>query len=153
MYFDVEMRIAFLFKITLCSFVEANPAGQLLTHIFSLHLPEWVVFEIANCRKGIWRSALVVNQAFTNKKIANLGYISLTGYYLQVCENERTAVYLMIRTVHDTHGGVRGQGKLFNFHSYSNVHKIFICPFEREQRQRRLWPKGHSRIRHRFWLL
>ena len=53
----------------------------------SLNLPEWVVFEIANCRKGIWRSALALNQALTNKEIANLGYISLTGYYLQVCEN------------------------------------------------------------------
>ena len=53
----------------------------------SLNLPDWVVFEIANCRKGIWRSALVLNQALTNKEIANLGYISLTGYYLQVREN------------------------------------------------------------------
>ncbi len=53
----------------------------------SLNLPEWVVFEIANCRKGIWRSALVINQALTNKELANLGYMSLTGYYLQVCEN------------------------------------------------------------------
>ena len=53
----------------------------------SLNLPEWVVREIANCRKGIWRSALVLNRALTNKEIANLGYMSLTGYYLQVCEN------------------------------------------------------------------
>lgn len=53
----------------------------------SLNLPEWVVLEIANCRKGIWRSALVLNQALTNKEIANLGYMSLTDYYLQVCEN------------------------------------------------------------------
>lgn len=53
----------------------------------SLNLPEWVVFEIANCRKGIWWSALVLNQALTNKEIANLGYMTLTGYYLQVCEN------------------------------------------------------------------
>ena len=53
----------------------------------SLNLPEWVVLEIANCRKGIWRSALVLNQALTNKELANLGYMSLTGYYLQVCEN------------------------------------------------------------------
>lgn len=53
----------------------------------NLNLPEWVVQEIANCRKGIWRSALVLNQALTNKELANLGYMSLTGYYLQVCEN------------------------------------------------------------------
>lgn len=53
----------------------------------SLNLPEWVVFEIANCRKGVWRSAQVHNQALTNKKIASLGYISMTDYYLQVREN------------------------------------------------------------------
>ena len=53
----------------------------------NLNLPERIVFEIANCRKGIWRSSAVLNQALTNKEIANLGYISLTGYYLQVCEN------------------------------------------------------------------
>ena len=53
----------------------------------NLNLPEWLVLEIANSRKGIWRSSAVLNQALTNKEIANLGYISLTGYYLQVCEN------------------------------------------------------------------
>ena len=53
----------------------------------SLSLPEWVVLEIANCRKGIWRSAQVLNQVLTNKKIASLGYPSMTDYYLQVREN------------------------------------------------------------------
>ena len=53
----------------------------------SLHLPEWVVFELANCHKGIWRSALVLNRALTKKKIADQGYLSLIDYYLQVCEN------------------------------------------------------------------
>lgn len=53
----------------------------------NLNLPEWLVLEISNSRKGIWRSSAVLNQALTNKEIANLGYISLTGYYLQVCEN------------------------------------------------------------------
>ena len=53
----------------------------------SLNLPDWVVFELANCRRGIWRSAMVLNQALTNKIIASLGYPSLTGYYLQICEN------------------------------------------------------------------
>ncbi len=53
----------------------------------SLNLPEWVVFELANCRKGIWRSALVLNTALTKKVIASLGYMSLTDYYLQVRQN------------------------------------------------------------------
>ena len=51
------------------------------------NLPEWVVFEIANCRKGIWRSAIVLNRVLTNERIASLGYMSLTDYYLHVCEN------------------------------------------------------------------
>jgi group II intron reverse transcriptase/maturase len=50
-------------------------------------LPEWKVHEIANCRKGIWRSAIVLNSVLTNKEIANQGYISMTSYYLKVIEN------------------------------------------------------------------
>lgn len=53
----------------------------------SLNLPKSVVVELANCRKGTWRSALALNQALTNKVIASLGYMSLTDYYLQICEN------------------------------------------------------------------
>ena len=53
----------------------------------SLNLSEWVVFEIANCRKGIWRSAIVLNRVLTKKVIASLGYISMTDYYLHICEN------------------------------------------------------------------
>ena len=45
------------------------------------------VHELANCRKGIWRAALMLNQILTKKEIARQGYISLTSYYEQVCEN------------------------------------------------------------------
>lgn len=58
-----------------------------LRKLRSLNLPNSVVVEVANCRKGTWRSALALNQALTNKVIASLGYMSLTGYYLQICEN------------------------------------------------------------------
>ena len=51
------------------------------------NLPDWKVHEIANCRKGIWRSALVLNSILTIKEIANLGYISMADYYLQNVEN------------------------------------------------------------------
>ena len=51
------------------------------------NLPDWKVHEIANCRKGIWRSALVLNSILTKKEIASLGYIAMTDYYLKVCEN------------------------------------------------------------------
>ena len=51
------------------------------------NLPEWKVHEIANCRKGVWRSSIVLNSVLTNKEIANLGYISMVSYYLKVYEN------------------------------------------------------------------
>ena len=51
------------------------------------NLPEWKVHEIANCRKGIWRSSIVLNSVLTNKEIANQGYISMTSYYLKAIEN------------------------------------------------------------------
>jgi len=41
------------------------------------NIPEWKVHEMANCRKGIWRAAFVLNSILTNKEIVNLGYISI----------------------------------------------------------------------------
>ena len=53
----------------------------------NLKLPESMTFGLANSRKGIWRSAMFLNKALTNKEMARMGYVSLTSYYLQVCEN------------------------------------------------------------------
>jgi RNA-directed DNA polymerase len=50
-------------------------------------MPEWKVHELSNCRKGIWRSAIILNSVLTNKTIANLGYMSMADYYLKICEN------------------------------------------------------------------
>jgi group II intron reverse transcriptase/maturase len=50
-------------------------------------LPEWKVHETANCRKGIWRAALMLNSVLTNKEIVKLGYMTMTGYYLKCYEN------------------------------------------------------------------
>ena len=50
-------------------------------------LPKWKVHEMANCRKGVWRSALMLNSVLTKQEIASLGYITMTDYYLKVCEN------------------------------------------------------------------
>ena len=50
-------------------------------------LPDWKVHEMANCRKGIWRSAKMLNSVLTNKEIVSLGYMSMTDYYLKMCEN------------------------------------------------------------------
>ena len=49
--------------------------------------PDWKVHRFANCRKGIWRAAGMLNSVLTNKEIARQGYITLTDYYVQVCEN------------------------------------------------------------------
>ena len=50
-------------------------------------MPEWKVYELANCRKGIWRSAIMLNSVLTNKVIVSLGYMSMADYYLKICEN------------------------------------------------------------------
>lgn len=50
-------------------------------------VPKSKVHQLANCRKGIWRAALMLNSVLTNKVIASLGNISMTDYYLKVCEN------------------------------------------------------------------
>ena len=53
----------------------------------SLKLEEWQGHELANSRKGYWRTAQMLSVALTNKQIARLGYISMPGYYLKICEN------------------------------------------------------------------
>ena len=53
----------------------------------ALGLEEWRVKELAFSRKGYWRMAQVLNQIFSNKIIAKLGYTSMLDYYLIVCEN------------------------------------------------------------------
>jgi group II intron reverse transcriptase/maturase len=55
--------------------------------ISKYNLPEWKVHQMANCRKGIWRSTLMLNSVLTNKEIANLGFMTMTDYYLKCCEN------------------------------------------------------------------
>lgn len=53
----------------------------------ALGLEPWRAKELACSRKGYWRMAKVLNQIFSNKIIAKLGYISMLDYYLVVCEN------------------------------------------------------------------
>lgn len=44
-------------------------------------LPEGKVHEMANCRKGTWRSALMLNSVLTKEIISSFGYMSMAGYY------------------------------------------------------------------------
>lgn len=53
----------------------------------ALGIEPWRAKELACSRKGYWRMAQVLNQVFSNKIIAKLGYTSLVDYYLTVCEN------------------------------------------------------------------
>ena len=50
-------------------------------------IPKWKVREMANCRKGVWRAALMLNSVLTDKIIVRLGFETLSDYYLKVCEN------------------------------------------------------------------
>ena len=53
----------------------------------ALGLEDWKAKELANSRKGYWRMAQVLNQIFSNKIIAKLGYTSMFDYYMIVYEN------------------------------------------------------------------
>ena len=68
-----------------------NPGGLLETvekikakyrMLKALGLEDWKAKELANSRKGYWRMAKVLNQIFSKKKIAKLGYTSMLDYYL-----------------------------------------------------------------------
>ena len=53
----------------------------------ALGMEHWRAKELACSRKGYWRMAKVLNQIFSNKIIAKLGYTSFLDYYLIVYEN------------------------------------------------------------------
>ena len=53
----------------------------------ALGMEHWMAKELACSRKGYWRMAQMLNQIFSKKIIARLGYTSMSDYYLTVCEN------------------------------------------------------------------
>ncbi len=54
----------------------------------ALCLPEWQVHKMANCRKGTWRAAEMLNSVLTKAIIVDrLGYPSMTAHYLKVRVN------------------------------------------------------------------
>ena len=53
----------------------------------ALHLEEWRVHELANCRKGTWRAAGMLNPVLSKEILARLGYPSMLSQYLKVSEN------------------------------------------------------------------
>ena len=52
-----------------------------------LRVEEWKVHEMANCRKGPWRAAKMLNAVIAKERLARAGYPSLLGQYQKVCEN------------------------------------------------------------------
>ena len=59
--------------------------------LHKLHVKDWKAHEMANCRKGPWRAAKMLNAVITKERLARAGYISLLDQYQKVCENLRTA--------------------------------------------------------------
>lgn len=54
----------------------------------ALHIPERKVHEMANCRKGTWRAALMLNSALTKTVLVErLEYPSMSAHYLKVRVN------------------------------------------------------------------
>ncbi len=54
----------------------------------ALHLPEWKLHKMANCRKGTWRAAEMLNSALTKTIIVDrLGHPSMSAHYLKVRVN------------------------------------------------------------------
>ena len=53
----------------------------------ALGMEHWMAKELACSRKGYWRMAQVLNQIFSKKIIARLGYTSMSDYYQPVGEN------------------------------------------------------------------
>ena len=52
-------------------------------------IKEQEAWEFANTRKSYWRisKSPILSRSLDNKTIASLGFISMTDYYLKVCEN------------------------------------------------------------------
>ena len=50
-------------------------------------IPKWKVHDMANCRKGVWRAAFMLNSVLTKEVIAGLGFSTMTDHYLKVCVN------------------------------------------------------------------
>jgi len=52
-------------------------------------IPKDKAWEFANTRKGYWRTANspILKRSLDNKTIASLGFMTMTDYYLKVCEN------------------------------------------------------------------
>ena len=54
----------------------------------ALHLPEWQGHKLANCRKGTWSAAELLNSVLTKTVIVDkLGYPCMSAHYLKVCVN------------------------------------------------------------------
>ena len=54
-----------------------------------VNINDYKAWEFANTRKGYWRTANspILKRSLNNKIIASLGFMSMTDYYLKICEN------------------------------------------------------------------
>ena len=65
--------------------VEVNNYSELTV----VNINDYKAWEFANTRKGYWRTANspILKRSLNNKIIASLGFMSMTDYYLKICEN------------------------------------------------------------------
>ena len=68
----------------------------------ALGMEHWMAKELACSRKGYWRMAQVLNQIFSKKIIARLGYTSMSDYYLTVYEISKNIFWNIFQTMVDT---------------------------------------------------
>lgn len=59
--------------------------------LLKLKVEDWLAREYANCRKGPWRAAIMLNPVITKERLVKAGYLSMLNQYMKVCENLRTA--------------------------------------------------------------
>ena len=82
--FVCNRRVEDIFVFSLLLRLKYNTNRQIC---ICLKMEHWRAKELVCSRKGYWRMAKVLNQIFSKKIIAKLGYTSMLDYYLVVCEN------------------------------------------------------------------
>ena len=80
----------------------------------ALHLPEWQVHKMANCRKGTWRAAKMLNSVLTKTIIVDrLGYPSMTAHYLNSPIRFNFLAHLFVRSHTSGYGSAAYPGLSF----------------------------------------
>ena len=82
---DERNHIRLQLRIRLPNKSKSNNYSELTV----VNINDYKAWEFANTRKGYWRTANspILKRSLNNKIIASLGFMSMTDYYLKICEN------------------------------------------------------------------